>query len=194
MIKEFNNEPQAKAIAESLGLLITKYRGIYIVSNSKEELLARYNLEYYSRENIFYDRDVFATSGGGYLVISDKNIVNASAIEIPYGLKSCPCMFFGCTSLKVSPVIPEGIKDCSYMFWECTSLEVPPEIPAGVVDCSHMLRICTSLTTPPKIPESVTNCQSMFYGCTSLKTPPLFPENCDTTGALEGTPFKEVKI
>ena len=29
MIKEFNNELQAKAIADSLGLFITKYKGVW---------------------------------------------------------------------------------------------------------------------------------------------------------------------
>ena len=72
MIKEFKGELQAKAIAESLGLYITKYRGIYIVSNSKEELLVKYNLGYHNREDIFYDKDVFREDENGYIIIKNK--------------------------------------------------------------------------------------------------------------------------
>ena len=53
MIKEFKDELQAKAVAESLGLLMTKYKGVYIVSNSKEEILANYGLGYYQEEGVF---------------------------------------------------------------------------------------------------------------------------------------------
>ena len=56
MIKEFNNETQAKAIADSLGLFITKYKGVYIVSTNEEELLANYGLGYYQEEDIFMTR------------------------------------------------------------------------------------------------------------------------------------------
>ena len=81
MIKEFNNENQAKAIAESLGLIITKYKDIYIVSNSKEEVLASYNLGYNSEENVFYDKEVFEEDEVSYIVIRDRDIVDASFIE-----------------------------------------------------------------------------------------------------------------
>ena len=214
MIREFNNEPQAKAIAESLGLIITKYRGVYIVSNSIREILDSYDLEYYRRENIFYDRDVFEIDEDGFLVIKNKNIVNASSVEIPYNLKKCTCMFRGCTSLEIPSIIPEGVESCSYIFMNCTSLREPPIIPRSVIncsfmfsgctsleipsiipegaeDCSFMFMYCTSLKTPPIIPESVEDCRCIFGNCKSLKEPPHFPENCKTAGALDGTPFAE---
>ena len=214
MIKEFNNETQAKAIADSLGLFITKYKGVYLVSNNKEEMLARYNLGYFQKEGVFYDKEVFKEDEYGYIVIRDRDIVDASPVKLPYGLTDCACMFSGCTFLKVPPVIPEGVKDCSYMFddctalktppiipesvkncgcmfYVCTSLKSPPIIPEGVQYCTSMFRQCTTLETPPSIPKSVEDCSYMFCRCTSLKTPPHFPENCDTTGALRDTPFEK---
>ena len=191
MIKEFNNEVQAKAIADSLGLFITKYKGVYLVSNSKEELLANYNLGYFQKEGVFYDKEVFKENMLGFIVIKDTTLVDASSIELPYGLKNCACMMLNCTSLKVPPVIPEGVKDCSYMFCECTSLETPPIIPEGVENCSCMFESCISLEIPPKIPESVKDCTCIFSNCKSLKEPPHFPENCYTIDTLKGTPFAE---
>ena len=179
MIKEFNNESQTKAIADSLGLFMTKYKGVYIVSNSKEELLANYNLAYYSKEGIFYDRDIFEEDGFTYLVIRNKDIVDASLIELPYGLKSCATMFSGCTSLKVPPTIPVGIEDCSFLFENCTSLEIPPEIPKGVTNCNFMFTGCASLKVPPIISEGVTTCKSMLKGCISLATAPILPNSVE---------------
>ena len=102
MIKEFNNESQAKATADSLGLIITKYKGVYIVSNNKEEILANYGLGYNSGENVFYDKEIFGEDEEGYIIIRDKDIIDASSVELPY-----------------------NIRDCSYMFWLCASLETP---------------------------------------------------------------------
>ena len=186
MIKEFNNETQAKAIAESLGLFITKYKGVYIVSNSKEEILDRYNLEYYSREGIFYDREIFKVRGTDVLVIKDKNIVDASTVEIPYNLRSCSCMFSNCPSLEIPPIIPACVKDCSGMFSCCASLKIPPIIPACVKDCSCMFLGCTSLETPPIIPEGALNCSHMFEGCVSLMMRPKIPEKCNTEDMFRG--------
>ena len=216
MIKEFNNEPQAKAVAESLGLIITKYRGIYIVSNSKEEIIANYNLGYDIDENIFYDKELFEADDFLFLVIKNKNIVDASLIELPYGIKDCARMFMNCTSLVTPPILPDGVRGCRYMFGGCLSLKIPPIIPEGVTSCYYMLSECaslkeppiipksvisctgmfaecTSLEVPPIIPESVTDCYRIFYRCTSLKTPPHFPEHCNIVEALQGTPFEEVK-
>ena len=179
MIKEFKDELQAKAIADSLGLIMTKYKGVYIVSNSKEEMLTEYNLGYYSEENIFYDKEVFEVDEDGFLVIKNKDIVDASLVEIPYNLRNCSYMFFGCTSLEIPPIIPKGVKDCSCMFFDCTSLEIPPIIPDSVKNCFSMFAGCTALEIPPIIPEGVKNCFSMFEGvkncfsmfecCTALK-------------------------
>ena len=108
--KEFNNELQAKALADSLGLLITKYKGVYIVSNSKEEMLANYGLGYYQEEDIFYDKEVFREDKYGYLIIQDRGIVDASSVDLPYNLKDCSYMFEGCSSLKIPPIIPAGVR------------------------------------------------------------------------------------
>ena len=196
MIKEFNNELQAKALADSLGLFITKHKGVYIVSNNREEIYNsfRYNLGYYDEGDVFYDKELFKISDFLFLAIKNKNIVDASSIELPYGIKNCSQMFMYCASLKVPPIIPEGVMGCSSMFEGCTSLKEAPIIPKGVRYCSYMFRGCTSLETPPKIPESVEYCNHMFHDCISLKTSPHFPGNCDTIDALQGTPFEEVKI
>ena len=59
MIKEFNNETQAKAVSDSLGLFMTKHRGVYIVGNNKEEILALYiNTVYFN----FNSSDVIPNS------------------------------------------------------------------------------------------------------------------------------------
>ena len=176
MIKEFKGELQAKALAESLGLIITKYKEVYLVSNNREELLANYNLGYYSEENIFYDKEIFEIDENGFLVIKSKDIVDASLVEIPYNLRDCSFLFFECTSLKIPPIIPVGTKDCSYMFENCTSLVVPPIIPDSVKNCFSMFAGCTALEIPPIIPEGVKNCSFMFEGCTALITPPIIPE------------------
>lgn len=186
MIREFNNELQAKAIADSLGLVITKYKGVYIVSNNREEIYNsfRYNLGYYDEGDIFYDKELFKISDFLFLAIKNKNIVDASSIELPYGIKNCSQMFMYCTSLKVPPIIPEGVEDCSYMFIGCTSLEIPPNIPERVKDCTYMFCECTSLRVPPKIPESVINRTGIFDQCTSLKLPPEDSE--DLRGIFSG--------
>ena len=189
MIREFNNELQAKAIADSLGLFITKYKGVYIVSTNEEELLANYGLGYYQEEDIFYDKEVFEIGEDDYLCIKNKEIIDASSIELPYSIRDCSYMFWACTSLKIPPIIPEEVKDCFSMFEGCASLVTPPILPDGVKDCSYMFNGCISLETPPKIPERVLNCQRMFRGCISLKSPPNFPENCCTIDALKDTPF-----
>ena len=142
MIKEFNNESQAKAIADSLGLFITKYKGVYIVSNNREELLANYNLGYYSEENIFYDKEIFEIDEDGFLVIKNKDIVDASLVKLPYGLTDCSCMFSGCTSLEIPLIIPEGVKDCSFMFSGCISMKERPRFPKNCVTT------CALLNTP----------------------------------------------
>ena len=190
MIRELKGELQAKAIADSLGLFMTKYRGVYLVGNSKGEMLAKYNIGFHSKENVFYDKELFETDACGFLVIKDKNIVDASSIEIPYNLKKCFCMFRGCLSLEIPPIIPESVKNCGCMFYGCTSLKEPPIIPKSVISCTGMFAECTSLETPPEIPEGVKDCAHMFYGCTSLKEPPHFPEHCNIVEALQGTSFE----
>ena len=214
MIKEFKDELQAKAVADSLGLFMTKYKGVYIVSNNKEELLANYGLGYFQKEGVFYDKEVFKEDEFGFIVIKDTTLVDASSVELPYRIRNCSYMLWNCTSLKVPPkipegvlscremfsgcasletppIIPEGVKNCVRMFSECTSLKSPPIIPEGVQYCTSMFRQCTSLEEPPEIPGGVYDCSFMFQGCISLKLPPNFPENCYTIGALENTPFAE---
>ena len=142
MIKEFKVELQAKALADSLGLIITKYKGVYLVSNSKEEMLANYNLGYYSEENIFYDKEIFEIDEDGFLVIKSKDIVDASLVEIPYNLRNCSFLFFECTSLKIPPIIPEGVKDCSFMFSGCISMKERPRFP------KNCITTCALLYTP----------------------------------------------
>ena len=216
MIKEFKNESQAKAIADSLGLFITKYKGVYLVSNSKEELLANYNLGYFQKEGVFYDKEVFKENWG-FIVIRNRGVVDASSVELPYGFTDCACMlrnctslkvppkipegvlscremFSGCTSLRTPPIIPKSVKNCVRMFSGCTSLKSPPIIPEGVQYCTSMFRQCTSLEEPPEIPGGVYDCSFMFQGCISLKSLPNFPENCYTIGALDDTPFERVQL
>ena len=185
MIKEFKDESQAKAVAESLGLIITKYKGVYIVSNNKEEMLAEYNLGYYSEENIFYDKEIFKETWG--LIIRFTSLVDASSVELPCNLKDCSYMFKGCSSLKIPPIIPKSVRDCAQMFEGCTSLKEPPIIPEGAKSCREMFCGCTSLTTPPIIPEGVKDCVRMFSECISLKTPPIIPKGVESCrGMFEG--------
>ena len=139
MIKEFKDETQAKAIAESLGLFMTKHKGVYIVSNSKEEMLTKYNLGYNNEANVFYDKEVFEEDEDGYIVIRDRDIVDASLVRLPYGLTDCSCMFSNCSSLEIPPIIPEGVKDCSFMFYGCTSLKERPRFPKNCVTTCALL-------------------------------------------------------
>ena len=194
MIKEFKDENQAKAIADSLGLLMTKYKGVYIVSNNKEEILARYNLGYNSEENVFYDKEVFEEDEDGYIVIRDRDIVDASSIELPYGIRDCSYMFYYCSFLKIPPNIPEGAIACSYMFENCITLKTPPVLPNSIRYCIDMFYGCTSLEIPPNIPENTADCLGMFQGCSSIKKRPHFPENCDTRDALKDTPFERGQL
>ena len=142
MIKEFKDENQAKAIAESLGLIITKYKDIYIVSNSKEEMLTKYNLGYNNEASVFYDKEVFEEDEDDYIIIRDRDIVDASLVKLPYGLTDCSCMFSGCTSLEIPLIIPEGVKDCSFMFSGCISMKERPRFPKNCVTT------CALLNTP----------------------------------------------
>ena len=142
MIKEFNNETQAIAIAESLGLFMTKHKEVYIVSNSKEEMLTKYNLGYNNEANVFYDKEVFEEDEDDYIVIRDRDIVDASLVKLPYGLTDCACMFSGCTSLEIPLIIPEGVKDCSFMFSGCISMKERPRFPKNCVTT------CALLNTP----------------------------------------------
>ena len=194
MIKEFKDELQAKAVAESLGLLITKYKGVYIVSNSKEEILASYNLGYHNGDNIFYDRDILKEDGFGFIVIKDTTLVDASQIELPYGIKDCSYMFRGCVSLKLPPFVPNGVKKCDSTFNGCKSLKVSPIIPDSVEDCFRMFLNCPALEISPQIPDSVEDCDYMFCNCRSLKQKPQFPPNASAIDALKDTPFENGSV
>lgn len=100
MIKEFNNELQAKALADSLGLFITKHKGVYIVSNNKEEILAKYNLGYHQREDIFYDKEVFKEDEYRYICVIDTTLVDASSIKLPHNIKDCSYIFYKCPPFR----------------------------------------------------------------------------------------------
>ena len=193
MTKEFNREQQAKALAESLGLFITKCRGIYIVGNDRDEICKKYNMGYLGRDNIFYDKEIFVpdlTTGYIHLEIKDRKIVDASNIELPYGITNCSDMFRHCESLEIPPIIPDSVKKCMDMFMVCKSLKVAPIIPDSVEVCYEMFIGCNSLELPPKIPESVKDCEFMFLNCRSLKQKPIFPPNANTMFALDGTSFE----
>ena len=163
MVREFKSEDEALALAQTLGLFITKKNDVFIVGNNKSEICEKYNMGFWTEDDIFYDREVFDTMGG-VISIGDKSIVDARCIELPYGIKTCQFMFDGCYKLKY-----------------------PPKIPVSVVNCDSMFNDCKCLKYSPKIPEGVKDCYGMFIGCTSLKQKPTFPPNADTTDALGDT-------
>lgn len=186
MIREFKLEDEALALAQALGLFITKKNGVYVVGNNESEICERYNMGFWGEDCIFYDAEIFDVQCR-VIKIRDQSIIDARGVELPYGIKSCHEMFHGCPRLKYPPEIPKSVVDCKSMFADCERLEYPPEIPKTVVDCCCMFYSCKSLKYPPVIPEGVKNCCGMFTGCTSLKQKPTFPPNADTTDALGDT-------
>ena len=172
MIKEFKDESQAKAIAESLGLFMTKYKGIYIIGSNKKEICEEYNMGYHELSGAFYDKDLFIVNPKlNNIHIKDKRIVDASKIEVPYNSFSCFDLFNGCSFLKIPPKIPNSVKDCFRMFLNCPALEISPQIPESVEDCDYM-----------------------FCNCRSLKQKPQFPPNASAIDALKGTPFESGSV
>ena len=183
MIREFKLEEEALALAQTLGLFITKKNGVFIVGNDKSEICEKYNMGFWEEDCIFYDAEIFDFLG----YIRDRSIIDARDLELPYGIKSCCEMFHGCSKLKYPPEIPKSVVNCSYMFEDCERLKYPPIIPEGVKDCTSMFRGCIHLKYPPTIPEGVMSCFDMFKWCLSLKQKPTFPSNADTMFALEDT-------
>ena len=190
MIREFKSEDEALALAQTLGLFITKKNGVFIVGNNELEICDKYNMYFNWRDGIFFDAEVFDF----ILHIRDKSIIDARGMELPYGIKSCSGMFLGCSKLKHPPVIPKSVVSCHKMFEGCKSLEYPPVIPEGVQNCTYMLKGCTRLKYSPVIPEGA-KCFEMFRKCLSLKQKPVFPLNANTTDALKETFYdSRVKI
>ena len=188
MVREFKSEDEALALAQTLGLFITKKNGVFIVGNDKSEICKKYNMGFWEKDYIFYDREVFDTMGG-IIYIRDKSIVDARGIELPYGIKTCQFMFDGCYKLKYPSAIPVGVVNCESMFDGCKRLKYSPKIPEGVKNCYGMLKDCGSLKYPPTIPEGILYCNKMFLGCLSLKRKPVFPPNADTTKALDSVAY-----
>ena len=122
-----------------------------------------------------------------YLFNSNKNIVDASNLRLPYTTLATSCyngMFGGCTSLTTAPtLIATTLSNYCYgaMFYGCTSLTTAPALPATTLakGCyGSMFNGCTSLTTAPELPATtlVNDCyQYMFSGCTSLTTASELP-------------------
>ena len=119
---------------------------------------------------------------------SNKNIVDASNLRLPYTTLASHCymaMFYGCTSLTTAPTLPVTTlaNNCySGMFRGCTSLTTAPTLPVTTLanNCySGMFWGCTKLTNvPTELPATTlaNNCyESMFRGCTSLTTAPTLP-------------------
>ena len=133
MIKEFANEAQAKALAESLGLFITKKNGVFIVGNTKEAICRKYNMGFWDEDEIFYDNRFFKVieygENKGELRIRNQKIKDARNIELPYGIKYGGSLFSGCLKLKYPPKIPASMTDCGYMFRECVNLKEVPKFP-----------------------------------------------------------------
>ena len=87
---------------------------------------------------------------------------------------SVAATFYGCKSLKISPVIPNSVRDMQQAFHNCTNLTTAPVIPAGVTNIQGTFMDCTNLTVAPAIPEGVTNMHSTFMDCTNLlREPPM---------------------
>ena len=99
---------------------------------------------------------------------------------IPDSVVSMEGTFYGCTSLTTAPTIPNSVTDMSGTFAECTSLTTAPTIPNSVTNMSQTFMKCTSLTTAPTIPNSVTNMDGTFENCTSLTTAPTIPNSVTT--------------
>lgn len=193
MTKEINNEVNAIAISNTLGLHITKKNGIYIVGNDVGEICRRYNMGYCDDEEIFYDNDYFALitdHNQNIITIKDKYIVDASKLELPYRITDISFMFEGTSRLEIPPVLPNTVEYCDHTFDVCTRLKVAPKLHEGVLSCLEMFACCISLEIPPEIPESVVYCSKMFHGCKMLKKEPVFPINSITYRALDDTPFE----
>lgn len=189
MIKTFLDEQRALAVAHTLGLFITKKNDVYIVGNDKSEIYREYHMKFLEEDCIFYDLELFYTDEDDLLRISNDRIVDASNLELPYGITECSHIFEDCKHLRVPPKLPQTAIYCICTFAGCSSLEQAPEIPKGVVDCECMFDSCENLKYPPIIPNSVKDCSFMFEGCKNLRQKPIFPAEADVYCALDHTPF-----
>ena len=61
MIREFKLEDEALALAQALGLFITKKNGVYVVGNNESEICEKYNMGFWKGDDIFYDTELFST-------------------------------------------------------------------------------------------------------------------------------------
>lgn len=136
----------------------------------------------------------YSTSDAGWKVeintdVTDKNrtsygqiLENINGVDVT----SVNSTFYGCTALKVAPVIPASVKDIGGVFMNCTALTTAPVLPAGS-DNGNVFRGCTNLRTYTGstdgygdfskyiIPASVKNLNHWFENCTSLVTAPVIP-------------------
>ena len=76
MIKEFNNESQARALADSLDLFMTKCKGIYIVGSNKDEICDKYK--------------TFSIKNNNYFIIIARENISAlkSTGRLPYSINA----------------------------------------------------------------------------------------------------------
>ena len=121
------------------------------------------------------------------LFSSNKNIVDASNLRLPYTTLAKACyvaMFNGCSSLTTAPALPAttlATQCYGSMFRYCTSLTTAPELPVTTLanNCyNNMFENCTALTTAPALPATtiIESCyDGMFSGCTSLTSAPELP-------------------
>lgn len=132
MVKEFTDGSQALALAQSLGLFMTKKKGVYIVGNTKDEICKKHNMGFWDKDEIFYDADIYEvenTENDSELRVRNRKIKDARDMELPYGIKHGSWLFAGCSKLKYPPKIPDSMTDCGFIFSRCISLKEAPEFP-----------------------------------------------------------------
>jgi hypothetical protein len=120
---------------------------------------------------------------------------DASNISLPTTYYGCYEMFYGCSSLKITPTF-NSTTTGSYiyygMFQGCTSLVVPPSLQATSLNSycyANMFYGCSSLTSAPELPATTLSegCyEAMFHGCTSLTIAPNLNATTLVTKCYQG--------
>lgn len=150
MLKEFNNETEAIALSRMLNLHVAKVGSVFMVGNNVDEICKRSGFSYFKPQDVFYDPNIFVEEETQarfkriVLALKDKSIVDASSLELPYGITNINRMFQNCEKMEYAPIIPASVRMASHTFLNCKSLKQLPEMPEAAV------RHTTFMGTPVK--------------------------------------------
>ena len=139
MLKEFNNEVEAIALSRMLNLHMTKVGSVFMVGNNVDEICKRSGFSYFKPQDVFYDPNIFVEEETQarvkriVLALKDKSIVDASSLELPYGITNINRMFQNCEKMEYAPIIPASVRMASHTFLNCKSLKQLPEMPEAAV-------------------------------------------------------------